>query len=132
MKLKSILVPVSVLAPLALIAWGGLRYYKTGSVVHTVPDVPVTTVKKSDVTFTVSAKAELQGGKSEMLSAPMMGGSQLILTGAERFGRPGERRRRGGSVRHHRTGVQAEGGGSRSGRSRAAGDSGASGQPGQG
>jgi HlyD family secretion protein len=79
-KLRSILAPVSVLAPLALIAWGGLRYYKTGSVVHSVPDVPVTTVKKSDVTITVSAKAELQGGKSEMLSAPMMGGSQLILT----------------------------------------------------
>ena len=80
MKIKTIVTPLAVLAPLALIAWGGLRYYKTGSVVHTAPDVPVTTVKKGDVTFTVTAKAEVQGGKSEMLAAPMMGASQLILT----------------------------------------------------
>ena len=80
MKWKSVVLRLSALAPLALIAWGGLRLYKTGSVVSTVPDVPTTTVKKSDVTFTVTAKAELQGGQSEMLSAPMMGGSQLVLT----------------------------------------------------
>jgi HlyD family secretion protein len=79
-KWKSVVLPVSALAPLALIAWGGLRLYKTGAVVHTGSDVPTTTVKKSDVTFTVTAKAELQGGSSEMLTAPMMGGAQLILT----------------------------------------------------
>jgi HlyD family secretion protein len=78
--------PISALAPLALIAWGGLRLYKTGSVVSTVPDVPTTAVKKSDVTFTVTAKAELQGGKSEMLSAPMMGGAQLVLTALSNSG----------------------------------------------
>ncbi len=80
MKWKSVVVPVGVLAPLALIAWGGLRLYKTGSVVRTGSDVPTTAVKKGDVTFTVTAKAELQGGSSEMLTAPMMGGCQLILT----------------------------------------------------
>lgn len=80
MKWKSVVLRLCALAPVALIAWGGLRFYKTGSVVSTVPDVPTTTVKKSDVTFTVTAKAELQGGQSEMLSAPMMGGSQLVLT----------------------------------------------------
>jgi len=79
-KWKSIVLPLSALAPLALIAWGGLRFYKTGSVVHTAPDVPITSVKQSDVTFTVTAKGELQGGSSEMLTAPMMGASQLILT----------------------------------------------------
>jgi multidrug efflux pump subunit AcrA (membrane-fusion protein) len=85
-KWKSVVLPISALAPLALIAWGGLRLYKTGSVVSTVPDVPTTAVKKSDVTFTVTAKAELQGGKSEMLSAPMMGGAQLILTSLSNSG----------------------------------------------
>jgi HlyD family secretion protein len=80
MKWKSVVLPLSLLAPLALIAWGGLRLYKTGSVVSTGPDVPTTRVKRSDVTFTVTAKAELEGGKSEMLTAPMMGGAQLALT----------------------------------------------------
>ena len=80
MKWKIVLLPIAVLAPLALIAWGGLRLYKTGSVVRTGPDLPTTTVKRSDVTFTVTAKAELEGGDSEMLSAPMTGGSQLVLT----------------------------------------------------
>ncbi len=80
MTWKSVIVPAGVLAPLALIAWGGLRLYKTGSVVRPSSDIPTTTVKKSDVTFTVTAKAELQGGKSEMLTAPMMGGAQLVLT----------------------------------------------------
>ncbi len=86
MKWKSVALPLTALAPLALIAWGGLRLYKSGSVVRTGSDVPTTTVKKGDVTFTVTAKAELQGGKSEMLTAPMMGGSQLILTALSNSG----------------------------------------------
>ena len=86
MKWKSVVIPVSLLAPLALIAWGGLRLYKTGSVVSTGPDIPSTRVKRSDVTFTVTAKAELEGGKSEMLTAPMMGGAQLILTALHHSG----------------------------------------------
>jgi multidrug efflux pump subunit AcrA (membrane-fusion protein) len=86
MKWKSVVIPVSALAPLALIAWGGLRLYKTGSVVSSGPDVPITRVKRSDVTFTVTAKAELQGGKSEMLPAPMMGGAQLVLTDLRKSG----------------------------------------------
>jgi HlyD family secretion protein len=77
---KPVLIPVSVLAPLALIAWGGLRLYKTGSVVQSASEIPITTIKKGDVTFTVTAKADLQGGSSEMLTAPMMGGAQLVLT----------------------------------------------------
>ncbi len=80
MTWKPVIVPLSVLAPLALIAWGGLRLYKTGSVVTSVSEIPTTTIKKGDVTFTVTAKAELQGGSSEMLTAPMMGGAQLVLT----------------------------------------------------
>jgi HlyD family secretion protein len=77
---KSVALPLTALAPLALIAWGGLRLYKTGSVVNSGPEIPATRVKRGDVTFTVTAKAELEGGKSEMLVAPMMGGSQLNLT----------------------------------------------------
>lgn len=42
--------------------------------------IPWTTVKRGDVTFTVSARGELQGGKSEMLTAPMTGGNDMIIT----------------------------------------------------
>lgn len=42
--------------------------------------VPWTTVKRGDVTFTVSARGELQGGKSEMLTAPMTGGNDMVIT----------------------------------------------------
>jgi len=68
------------LIPLALIGWGGLKLYKTATVVNVVNDVPTTTVKRGDVTFAVTARGELQGGNSEMLIAPMMGGAELILT----------------------------------------------------
>ncbi|HEV8042226.1 MAG TPA: HlyD family efflux transporter periplasmic adaptor subunit [Bryobacteraceae bacterium] len=86
MTWKYVALPVIALPALALIAWGGLRLYKTGSMVQTSPDVPSTRVKRSDVTFTVTAKAELEGGKSEMLMAPMMGGGQLILTSLRNSG----------------------------------------------
>ena len=86
MTWKYVTLPVIALPALALIAWGGLRLYKTGSMVQTGPDVPSTRVKRSDVTFTVTAKAELEGGKSEMLMAPMMGGGQLILTSLRNSG----------------------------------------------
>ena len=46
------------------------------------PDTPIPSaaVKRGDIEFTVSAKGELQGGNSEMLSAPMAGGGSLALT----------------------------------------------------
>ncbi len=37
-------------------------------------------MKRGDVAFNVSAKGELQGGNSEMLTAPMAGGNGLSLT----------------------------------------------------
>ena len=37
-------------------------------------------MKRSEVTFTVTAKGELQGGNSEMLSAPMTGGGPVAIT----------------------------------------------------
>ena len=43
-------------------------------------DLPVTTVKRGDVAFTVTAKGELQGSNSEMLIGPMTGARELIIT----------------------------------------------------
>jgi RND family efflux transporter MFP subunit len=42
--------------------------------------VPATPAKRTSVLFTVTANGDLQGGNSKMLSAPMTGSAQLILT----------------------------------------------------
>src|SRR5262245_7479785 len=44
------------------------------------PEIPVTLVKKGRVTIIVAARGELQGGNSEMMTAPMAGGGDLIIT----------------------------------------------------
>jgi multidrug efflux pump subunit AcrA (membrane-fusion protein) len=44
------------------------------------PDQPVTKVKRGNVTITVSARGELQGGNSEMLVAPMVASDSLTIT----------------------------------------------------
>lgn len=64
---------------LALGAWGGVGLYRAATATAT-SELPVTKVKRSNVTFAVYARGELQGGNSQMLSAPMVGGSNLILT----------------------------------------------------
>jgi HlyD family secretion protein len=68
------------LIPLALIAWGGLRLAQAVSAAKPKSALPTTRVKRSDVTITVTARGELQGGNSEMLSAPMVGGSDMAIT----------------------------------------------------
>jgi len=84
---KPVVLTLSGLVPLGLVAWGGLTLYtKMQTVVSSGPDIPTTTVKRGDVIFTVSAKSELQGGNSEMLIAPMMGGTDLILTSLRNSG----------------------------------------------
>jgi HlyD family secretion protein len=45
-----------------------------------VPTVPTTTIKRGDLTFTVNTRGELQGGNSEMLTAPMTGENQMAIT----------------------------------------------------
>jgi HlyD family secretion protein len=45
-----------------------------------VPEVPTTMVKKGDVVVTVTAKGELQGGNSEVLTAPAAGGGDVAIT----------------------------------------------------
>ena len=45
-----------------------------------IASVPTTTIKRGDLTFTVTARGELQGGNSEMLSAPMVAGTDMAIT----------------------------------------------------
>jgi HlyD family secretion protein len=75
-----------VLAVIVLGGWGAHTLY--GRRVSATPEtavggdgtLPAAVVKRGDVTFNVSAKGELQGGNSEMLTAPMAGGNGLSLT----------------------------------------------------
>ena len=81
MKRKLLLIVCLVAAALvlALLAWGGSRVMKA---VSTSPAsrLPVTRVKRGDVTISVAAKGELSGGHTEMLSAPMTGGGDMAIT----------------------------------------------------
>jgi len=45
-----------------------------------ISSVPTTTIKRGDLTFTVTARGELQGGNSETLTAPMTGGNEMAIT----------------------------------------------------
>jgi len=49
--------------------------------------LPTTTVKRGDVLIAVTARGELQGGNSVMLTAPMTGGREMVITSLRR---PGE------------------------------------------
>ena len=80
MRFKIVRGAALTLVAVTLIAWGGLKLYKKEPALHVSGDVPITNVRRGTVTFTVTARGELQGGQSEMLTAPMMGGSELILT----------------------------------------------------
>jgi HlyD family secretion protein len=72
---------------LALMAWGASRLMKVVSP-ESVSRLPVTKVKRGDVTITVSAKGELSGGHTEMLSAPMTGGGDIAITYLREPGEP--------------------------------------------
>lgn len=66
-------------AAVAALIWEGHHMYIT---VKPVADttIPITSVKRSDVTLTVSAKGDLRGGNSEVLSAPLTTGAELHIT----------------------------------------------------
>jgi HlyD family secretion protein len=74
-----ILMPVILLAVLGVIGWGAMRLVKATSSTAAV-EIPSTKVKKGRVTITVAARGELQGGNSEMLTAPMTGGNDMAIT----------------------------------------------------
>jgi multidrug efflux pump subunit AcrA (membrane-fusion protein) len=59
--------------------WYGMRAYRgiTGSKEAVIPAVKV---ERSDLTLTVTAKGDLRGGNSEVLTAPMIGGTDLHIT----------------------------------------------------
>jgi HlyD family secretion protein len=68
-----------VLAVLGAAAWATLRLVRAATA-SSSSEVPTTVVKRGNVTISVAARGELQGGNSEMLVAPMTGNDILAIT----------------------------------------------------
>ncbi|HUG82294.1 MAG TPA: efflux RND transporter periplasmic adaptor subunit [Bryobacterales bacterium] len=79
--MKTALTLAAILALIGLLAWAGLAAFDEKEEAPTSKvGVPTTVVRKGEVTFSVTAPGELQGSNSKMLTAPMAGGVDLILT----------------------------------------------------
>jgi HlyD family secretion protein len=78
MKVRLLILTI-VAAVLGVAIWGAMRVAKVVTAT-TSTEIPTTRVKKGRVTISVSARGELVGGNSEMLTAPMVGGGDLAIT----------------------------------------------------
>jgi HlyD family secretion protein len=76
---KRLLVAAAFLALIGLAAWGGRRLVRAAAA-PAASEVPTTRIKKGRVTIAVSARGELQGGNSEMLTVPMVGSGPVAIT----------------------------------------------------
>jgi HlyD family secretion protein len=83
---KRLGVLAAVLVSASLAAWAGLEVYRKTDQPGAASDIPTTRVRRGDVAFAVSAKGELQGSNSVMLTAPMAGGVELVLTSLRESG----------------------------------------------
>jgi multidrug resistance efflux pump len=79
MKLRTVLLLFCALAVVAFLAWGAIRIVRA-TTATTALELPTTRVKHGRVTLTVACRGELQGGNSEMLTAPMISGSDMAIT----------------------------------------------------
>ena len=77
---------VLIVGTAALIATGSVRIMRSIDQPAETP-VPSAPAKRTSVVFTITAKGDLQGGSSKMLTAPMTGSPQLVLTDLRK---PGE------------------------------------------
>ncbi len=76
---KRIIVVAGLLVLVGLGTWGGRRMVRAATTTA-VSEIPTTRIKKGKVTISVSARGELQGGNSEMLTVPMVGGGPVAIT----------------------------------------------------
>ncbi|MEP7365768.1 MAG: efflux RND transporter periplasmic adaptor subunit [Acidobacteriota bacterium] len=68
-----------VLALLGLIGFGAWKMAPAVTQAKSM-EVPATSVKRGDVEFMITARGELQGGNTQMLSVPMTGGQPAAIT----------------------------------------------------
>src|SRR5215813_2596553 len=74
-----LLILIAAVAALVGMGWGALRVVRLAAG-DTRAEIPTTSVKKGRVTIIVAARGDLQGGNSEMMTAPMAGGGDLVIT----------------------------------------------------
>jgi HlyD family secretion protein len=79
MSARSLMVTGVVLAVAGALAWGAVQLIRSVNAA-TVSETPTARVKRGPVAITVTARGELQGGKPEMLVAPMVGSDALTVT----------------------------------------------------
>ena len=74
--------PRTALFVIVMAGLGGLAAWKwrPDVVKANAPTIPATTVKRGEVTFTITAKGELVGGNTQMLTVPMTGGQPSAIT----------------------------------------------------
>ena len=75
-----LVVAAGLLALAGLGVWGGRRLVRAATATQASSEIPTTRIKKGRVTITVTARGELQGGNSEMLTVPMVGGGPVAIT----------------------------------------------------
>ena len=83
---KWILAALSIAALLALLALGGAQLYQQVNAASAGKTIPTTSVQLGDVVFSVTARGDLQGGNSVVLTAPMTGARELVLKQLRRSG----------------------------------------------
>jgi len=93
-KTRLLFAAFAVIAVLTALVWGGLRIVQLMAT-DTRAEIPTTPVKRGRVTIVVAARGELQGGNSEVLTAPMTGGGDMALTFLRE---PGEQVKAGDTV----------------------------------
>jgi len=91
---RSLVVVLVVLAAVGAAAWGGFKVYARVNT-PAAAELPAAKVKRSPVQITVTARGELQGGNTEMLTAPMTGSDTLVVT---ELREPGETVKEGDTV----------------------------------
>ena len=79
MKLRTLIILLIVLAVLGAGTYAGMRVVARVNA-PVVVELPTAKVKRGPVQITVAARGELQGGNSEMLTAPMTGSDTLVVT----------------------------------------------------
>jgi hypothetical protein len=79
MSVKKLIALAVVLCVLGVLAWSAVRIVRTVGAA-TVAESPVTRVKRGDVSITVTARGDLQGGNPEVLLAPQVAQDTLNVT----------------------------------------------------
>ncbi|HVW08616.1 MAG TPA: efflux RND transporter periplasmic adaptor subunit [Bryobacteraceae bacterium] len=87
MKWGRIVVILAACAAAGGASWYGMKAWRE---INATKDatIPVAKVQRGDLTLTVTAKAELRGGNPEVLTAPLIGGTELHLTTLKEQGEP--------------------------------------------